>query len=166
MINIYTDGGCINNGKTDAKAKYAFIIANIEKNTVIHKENGPVNKHNCRYSFKNKITEIVYMPSSIRAELLALVKGLEKSKELKLTIANLYTDSLYCFNIMTKWLKKWITEKTIHKKSHIDLLIRLIPFIDIGIKFNHINSHQPEPKDPIKKIHWKFNDAVDKMCEF
>lgn len=108
-----------------------------------------MNLYKCKVKHNNEINEVIYQPSSIRAELLAVTKCLEKAKSLGLVNCKLFTDSSYCFNIMTKWLKSWIEKKQIHKKAHIDLLMRLSALLDYS-KFEHINSHQPEPRDPVK----------------
>lgn len=164
MYNLYTDGGCINNGKINAKAKYAFLIYNIEKEKVEYTEKGNV----IRKIIKLNGKEVIYMPSSSRAELLAIVKGLEYflSKNIKDTI-NLYTDSQYCFNTITKWVIDWEENNELHKKAHVDLLLRLLKCMEsLNIVANHINSHISKPKEPAKQLHWNFNNVVDELCNF
>lgn len=161
MYNLYTDGGCINNGKANAKAKYAFLIYNTTTNKVTYTEKGNVLKKIIKLNGK----EVIYMPSSSRAELLAIVKGLEKIETG--AVVNLYTDSQYCFNTITKWVKNWEANHELHKKAHVDLLLRLIKCIDTRVvKANHINSHIAKPKDVAKQLHWHFNNVVDELCVF
>jgi ribonuclease HI len=160
MYYLYTDGGCIRNGLPNARAKYAFLIYDVIKKEVLYKESGNVNKTKC----KIKEVEIIFEPSSIRAELLAVTKCLEKANSLNLTNCTLYTDSMYCYNIMSKWLKQWKEKSVLAKKAHVDLLCRLYPLLNYS-KFVHINSHQAEPKDETKKLNWYYNKIVDSMCE-
>ena len=58
--NIYTDGGCRNNGKENALAAWSFVIVNDNNNHILdHKSN-----------------IILKDPTNIRAEMLAIINAL------------------------------------------------------------------------------------------
>ena len=97
MINVYTDGSCINNGKKNAKAGIG-IFFNINDS-------------------RNISEEIKINPTNNVAELTAIIKVfniLKEEIELNYDIY-IYTDSKYSINSFTIWSKNW--EKNNWKKK-------------------------------------------------
>ena len=84
-INIYTDGACINNGKKNAKAGIGIYISD-------------------DFTISEKL---IGLPTNQRAELYAILKELLIIDILNYKNINIYTDSMYSINCITKWVKGW-----------------------------------------------------------
>ncbi|MEG7360905.1 ribonuclease HI [Pseudomonas citronellolis] len=89
IIQIFTDGACLNNGKPQARGGWAAILRNPEGRT---KEiAGPLEGN---------------QQTNNRAELTAVIKGLQSLK-LPASEVEVVTDSNYVKNGCTSWLPKW-----------------------------------------------------------
>ena len=84
VLHVYTDGSCVNNGKPNAKAGYGVYFGNRDPRNVSAHLIGPATNN--------------------RAELTALIAALEI---IGTTPVVLYTDSQYCINGITSWIKGW-----------------------------------------------------------
>ena len=97
MINVYTDGSCINNGKENAKAGIGIFFG--------------INDS------RNVAEEILINPTNNVAEMTAILKVfdiLKEEIEMEYDIY-IYTDSKYSINSFTIWSKSW--EKNNWKKK-------------------------------------------------
>jgi ribonuclease HI len=149
FINIYTDGSCFNNGKSNSTGSIG----------VFFKDN---DERNISESINNmKIT-------NQRMELLAVIKSIEKLKENEK--AYIYTDSKYVINSMTKWVRNWELndwKKSDNKKvENKDLIMDLRDKLKSKfVIFKHIKSHQNEPSNnDINYIHWYGNKMADYLA--
>ncbi len=89
IIQIFTDGACLNNGKPQARGGWAAILRNPEGRT---KEiAGPLEGN---------------QQTNNRAELTAVIKGLQCLK-VPASEVEVVTDSNYVKNGCTSWLAKW-----------------------------------------------------------
>ena len=149
FINIYTDGSCFNNGKSNSTGSIG----------VFFKDN---DDRNISESINNmKIT-------NQRMELLAVIKSIEKLNSNEK--AYIYTDSKYVINSMTKWVRNW--ELNNWKKSDNKSVENQDLIMDLRDKlkskfviFKHIKAHQHEPKkDDINYIHWYGNKMADHLA--
>ena len=89
MINVYTDGSCINNGKKNAKAGIGIFFGIDDS--------------------RNVAEEIKKNPTNNVAEMTAILKVfdiLKEEIELGYDIY-IYTDSKYSINSFTLWAKSW-----------------------------------------------------------
>ena len=84
VLHVYTDGSCENNGRPNAKAGYGVYFGNRDPRNVSAPLKGPATNN--------------------RAELTALIAALEI---IGTTRVVLYTDSQYCINGITSWIKGW-----------------------------------------------------------
>lgn len=86
FINVYTDGSCFNNGKTNAKGSIGVFF-------------GDGDNRNLSLIIDNmKITNQTM-------ELIACIKALDLLKENE--NAYIYTDSMYVKQCVTQWFKLW-----------------------------------------------------------
>ena len=142
-INIYTDGACINNGKKNAKAGIGIYISD---NQMISER-------------------ITGHQTNQRAELFAILKTLKILNIGDYNIVNIYTDSQYSINCITKWIHGWL------KNNWLDSKKKLVKNRDIieqiynikknynNIIFHHIYSHTNKTD-----IHSIGNSKADKLA--
>ncbi len=142
-INIYTDGACINNGKKTAKAGIGIYIS--DDFTVSEKLKG--------------------LPTNQRAELYAILKALLIIDILNYKNINIYTDSMYSINCITKWVKGWkkngwkdSKKKDVKNKDLIDNIDKIYS------KYNHIHFNHVEAHTNKTDIHSIGNDKADKLA--
>jgi uracil-DNA glycosylase len=152
-IWLFTDGGCIANGKSNSKASWAYTI--VRRDDEIKYDYGIVEHSNDS------------PPSNNRGELTAISKAIDAVGKVKNKII-IVSDSEYCIKCLTIWSKTWLKNpEKLKDKKNLDLILPARKKLDVmtNIEFKHINSHKAEPN---KKTHdwflWKNNDIVDKLC--
>ena len=142
-INIYTYGSCINNGKKNAKAGIGIYIS--DDLQISEKLEGK--------------------PTNQRAELYAILKSLLIIDILKYSNINIYTDSMYSINCITKWVRDWKKNDWKDSKKKNVKNRDLIENIDkIYSKYNHINFIHVEAHTNKIDIHSINNDKADKLA--
>lgn len=154
-IDIFTDGSSLCNNLDESKRMGGIgVFSNIEKLNISEKLNG-------------KVTNQI-------AELTACIKGIEQIKK-HMTIEkihiNIYTDSMYVINSMTKWVHKWKNNqwKKINGKiiDNVELMKMLYEYCNkYNITFYHINSHTKKPKNENTKEYylWYGNKMADEFA--
>ena len=149
MINIFTDGSCINNGKKNSKGGIGVFFGDNDPRNISE-------RLNC-----DKITNQV-------AELKAISRALDIVINYK-DIVYIYTDSSYCINIFVNWIKGW--EKNNWKKKDGAIKnLELIKEINNKLKFmtvifKHVKSHCKEPNKSNPDYYtWYGNDQADKLA--
>ena len=86
------------------------------------------------------------------------------------------TDSTYCINSLTIWIKTWQKnswktkeDETVKNKEtliNINLLMSKLKLHKIRYEFKHINSHQPPPLSDKKELFlWKGNLIADYLAK-
>jgi ribonuclease HI len=163
-LYIFTDGGCIRNGKPDCKAGYSVFFTE--------------DQDSMYYNF-NTTKLIVKEPTNNKAELSAI-------KYVFLTICEnitlfenknilICTDSMYSINCIQKWASSWIKNnwknskgEPVKNKSIIETILESKKYIqdqnkNINVDFKHIFSHTQEPKDKsnLEYYLWYGNNVVD-----
>ena len=124
IFKVYTDGACINNGKSNAKCSIGI--------------------HFPKNNFK-QIPDIskllnVQKASNNVAELTAIKDALEIIREHKiLSQVNLYTDSMYSKNTIEKWYPSWVKQNIVHKKKNSKLITELYKVYSAVNEHNNIN---------------------------
>ena len=140
MINIYTDGSCLKNGK----GGWAAIV--MEDTTVVKalwgREEGTTNN---------------------RQELKACIAALKYIREhtVATDIVTIIADSQYVLGGCQQWLPKWEL-KSFYKVKNVDLwkeIAGLLKGIYSRINFVWVHGHTKEQSD-----HHKGNDLADKLC--
>ncbi|XP_014662577.1 PREDICTED: ribonuclease H1-like [Priapulus caudatus] len=86
-LKVYTDGCCTNNGRCSARAGIGVYW-------------GPGNPLNVSERLPGRQT-------NNRAEIHAACKALEQVREMGKTSVTILTDSVFCINGITKWIKGW-----------------------------------------------------------
>ena len=97
IINIYTDGACSNNGKKTAKAGIGVYIEDI-----------------CNISER-----LIGLQTNQRAELYAILKSLQLINIEEYKTINIYSDSQYSINCITKWIYGWLKNNWLDKKKNL-----------------------------------------------
>jgi ribonuclease HI len=150
IIDIFTDGGCLKNGKKDAEASWACWFPDYP--SLSQAERVPIDNQQ----------------TNQRAELMAISKSIEislKAFPAGETSLKIYTDSLYSKNCLTLWLPGWISKdwKTSQGKDvcHKDLIEKIT--LDLskfkGYVITHVLAHTGN-EDYLSKN----NDIVDNMA--
>lgn len=123
IINIYTDGSCLANGRKNAAAGIGVFFG----------DNDP---RNISERFK------MGKPSNQRAELYAVVRALQVVDDAQ--DVKILTDSQYVVQSMTSWISKWI--KTNFKDvKNVDLIKALATKIEArsgNVYFEYIAAHK------------------------
>ena len=86
MLKIYTDGGCIGNGKPDAVGGIGVYVEGHPEMCVSERLRTPP------------------AATNQRAELTGIIRALQFAKKQPCII---YTDSMYCYNGTTIWMQLW-----------------------------------------------------------
>jgi len=171
----FSDGGCINNGKNNAKASFCSIIIDGKQKHIIDGLVKPnkynINDSNFKYDEDNKLISIgdtlndllliddniKIVPSNNRGELLGLINCFSQllfmglNEDMSNNFIEIYTDSLLCINTFNIWLPNRQKKNTINKLKNLDLLtIGDFLFTQLkqkykSVKLLHVNSHQPRP---------------------
>lgn len=167
---VFTDGGCIKNGKKNAKASYAVYM----NNTIIR---GHVMPYEYVYDGKLICNTTEVTPSNNRGELLALIHAfIEILKECKNSIDKsndyvVYSDSQICVKTINEWYPNRLKKGAIHEFKNLDLIKILMDLFNhiksiCNIKVEHTRSHQKIHTDTTleqKKI-IGGNNIVDKYA--
>lgn len=157
VYEVFTDGSSINNGMK-YKLQFGGIGVFFNKN-----EFGPI----CE-PLTGKITNNI-------AELKACIRAIEflvNHKDFEDNHIHVYTDSEYTINCILKWCKNWENNNWKNSKkqeiSNKDLIIKLYNYYKkYKIKFIHVKSHQPEPKNKnsLEYKIWYGNFVADKLAQ-
>lgn len=156
-IIIFTDGSYTNTGKGTNKAGIGVFYPQFQQYSL--SETLP---------FKNKTNN--------RAELWAIIRSLQVIQEnrqiFKMHEAKyikIYTDSMLMVNTFNTWIHNWITRdyKGIKNEDLLKIAYKIIQEFKIPIKFKHIYSHQPKPKEYGKKewFRWFCNKEADALAK-
>lgn len=162
-VNIYTDGSAINNQSKDKSKTKAGVGVFFGKN----------DKRNISFS----LNKTKFKKSNQVAEMLAIIMGIQKLIETEIIgkrTITIYTDSMYCINIYTKWAKNW--EKNNWKKSNNKPvenleLVKKMYYLSTNLKVRmvHVKSHKDPPKKDTKNYEieferWFGNMMADKLA--
>jgi ribonuclease HI len=90
MIEIYTDGGCVGNGKPEAIGAYAFIV--VKDGEIIYEE----------------AVRIEAPCTNNIAELTACIQALDYCHNALIKPINFYSDSNYVIRGINEWLDGWV----------------------------------------------------------
>ena len=124
-INIYTDGSCINNGKKNAKAGIGIYISD---DFIISEK-------------------LIGKPTNQRAELYAILKALLIIDIINYKNINIYTDSMYSINCVTKWVKGWLKNNWLDKRKkpvkNKEIIMNIYNILKnySNIRLYHIEAH-------------------------
>jgi ribonuclease HI len=144
---VFCDGGCIKNGKPNARASYAVYVPGMPHLTEANLLEGPKQSNN-------------------RAEYMGVIRAMEIYLNLETTedLLHIYTDSMLLYNTVTAWMPKWKTKGW--KKSdgnevlNLDLVVRLDALYDASrMTLHHIEAHTKNTD-----IFSEGNRVADSLC--
>jgi ribonuclease HI len=164
------DGGCIRNGKRNAKASYGVFLRTPEEDKRV---NGVVNP--CKYVYEDEhVTTQMWepvAPTNNRGEFLGLITALWYLLSERGADITIVSDSTYCLRTMTDWLPNWKKKGTAESRLNYDLIKIADDFLaevkkNNKVKLQHVRSHQKAPKDTSSDAYvtWYVNDAADKLA--
>lgn len=90
IITIYTDGSCLGNNRKDAatrSAGYGIFYGDDDERNVSKRLRG--------------------LQTNNRAEMQAIIEACERHADERDTVIEIITDSIYCKNVVTKWMAGW-----------------------------------------------------------
>lgn len=163
-LYIFTDGGCIRNGKPNCKAGYSVFFTN-DSDSIL-------------YPF-NTTKLIIKEPTNNKAELSAIKYAFLTIRENIDVFENkniiICTDSMYSINCIEKWANSWIKNdwknskgEPVKNKNIIETILESKKYIqdqnkNIKIDFKHVFSHTQEPEDKksLGYYLWYGNNVVD-----
>lgn len=182
-LYIFSDGGCINNGRKNAKGGYSVFFTDNPKSeyyqfnfTKLMKSDDnstPVTNNQAELRAIRKIFKTIYdNVKYIRDDSKSTIENNPfDNKEIIIC-----TDSMYSINCVTKWIKNWSKNGWINSKGEVvknkeliediaDLEKKIIKATSArtSISFRHVMSHQCEPDDKksLEWFIWYGNKQVD-----
>ena len=125
-MNVYTDGSCDEPGNPNAKAGIGIFFGLNDSRNVSHELKGKNLSHN--------IAEL----TAILNVFLILKKELKNNQQI-----NIYSDSEYSINSVTKWYPKWKKENKLEGKKNLDLISSIYSYLKKfkNVKLIHIKAH-------------------------
>lgn len=162
---VFTDGGCIGNGKYNAKASYAVYI----DDTIIR---GHVMPYEYVYGPEGLVcNNKPVSPSNNRGELLSLVHAFMEILNRDIDDYIVYSDSQICVKTINEWYPNRLKKGTVHEFKNLDLVQIMMGIYNkvkerCCIKVIHTRGHQKIIKnmsDEQKKI-ISGNDIVDRYA--
>lgn len=163
--HVFTDGGADNNGKRNAIGGIGVFFEDDDPRNLAEKLDDGVR------------------PTSIRAELTAVIKAIDIFYETEICEQNpskpfklyIHTDSQFVINVMTKWIEGW--KRKDWKKAdgkpvqNIDLISVLDHSIEtkkdmLEVKFDHVRAHRQPPRDKNSYKYYLYygNMMADKLA--
>ncbi len=147
MIDIFTDGSTI-------------------FNQIPEKRRGGIGVYFGENDKRNISEEIKYDVTNQRMELLACIEGIKKCNSDEI---NIYTDSMYVINSITKWIKNWEVNNWKNAKGqdvkNKDLIVKLnMLTTNKKINFFHVKSHQKKPNNNLEYKLWYGNKMADYLA--
>ena len=130
IINVYTDGSALGNGKRGGRAGIGVYFGEMDKRNVSERLEGKEQTNN-------------------RGELTAIKRALQiLSKDSSKDCAiNIYTDSQYSIKALTVWIHKWkangfktSTKKDVKNRDLLEEINALIPLFS-NLKLHYIKAH-------------------------
>lgn len=162
---VFTDGGCIGNGKSNAKASYAVYM----NDTIIR---GNVMPYEYMYGSDGLVCNNKQVsPSNNRGELLSLIHAFIEILNNEVNDYIVYSDSQICVKTINEWYPNRLRKGTVHEFKNLDLVQILMDVYNkvkerCNIKIVHTRGHQKISKnmtDEQKKI-IGGNDIVDRYA--
>tara|TARA_B110000902_G_scaffold266116_1_gene352595 strand:- start:1892 stop:2431 length:540 start_codon:yes stop_codon:yes gene_type:complete len=158
-IIIFTDGSTLNNqakDKSKARAGVGVFFGNKDKRNISFSLN------KTKYKKTNQVAEILAIIMAIEAVIITQYIGKKKIV--------IYSDSMYCINIITKWAKNW--EKNDWRKSNnktvenLNLVKKMYYLaVNLNVRMVHVRAHKSEPnKDSKEYFKWFGNMMADKLA--
>ena len=164
-IYIACDGGATANGRTGARASYAFVVCGADETP----------SADCVVSGLVPCSGDLPPPSNNRGELLGALEGLRAAnKKLEETACSqpvvLLSDSAYTIGCLSKWGPAWVAggPRELADKKNLDLILPALDEIRKfqRLTFRHIRSHKKAPaKYSGEYFEWLLNDLVDRACQ-
>lgn len=159
--DVYTDGSTFNNSKQSKISRGGYGIYW-----------GPGDSGNRGCPF-------LYSPiTNNRCELFAILMSIQTFLEEKTSnkyILNIFSDSQYSINTITKWMFQWRKNNWKKKDGKIPENLDLIKMIDNLISGNHVKIYfhhvsaahdysEPKNKHSVEWKHWNGNNQADKLA--
>tara|TARA_A100001015_G_scaffold248675_1_gene286219 strand:+ start:441 stop:1124 length:684 start_codon:yes stop_codon:yes gene_type:complete len=145
-INIYTDGACINNGKTDARAGFGIWFGENDERNTSESFTGPQTNN--------------------RAELLGIIKALSilRDEIEKGQTVNIYTDSSYSIRCCTSYGEKMLKKGWKNKGKDIPNVELVKVAYNFCRKYSNIHFKHVLAHTGLQDEHSIGNDNADRLA--
>ena len=158
-IIVFTDGSTFNNqakDKSKARAGVGVFFGDKDKRNISFSLNGT------KFKKTNQVAEILAIIMAIETLIRTQLIG-------KKNIV-IYSDSMYCINIITKWAKNWEKndwKKSNNKKVENLTLVKKMYYLakNLNVRMVHVRAHKTEPsKDSSEYFKWYGDMMADKLA--
>lgn len=158
QVYIATDGGCSQNGKATAIARWAYVVYTGGSIDSVVTATGQLSNQES---------------TNNRSELTAILEALKYIENYGIQNTIIISDSLYSINCIEVWYPNWLTKpKMMSTKKNIDLISLLytktkqIRQAGHALKYVHCRGHQKQPgSGEPDYLFWKLNDIADKLTQ-
>ena len=140
-MNVYTDGSCINNGKPNARAGIGIYFDKNNKNNTSKELKGE--------NLSNNVAELVAIITVFKI----LKQEIKKNKEI-----NIYSDSEYSINSISKWYPNWCKNNKLEGKKNIELIEKAYKLFS---KYKNVNLYYIKAHTNLKDEHSIGNNMAD-----
>lgn len=140
-MNVYTDGSCINNGKPNARAGIGIYLGKNDSRNISNELKGE--------TLSNNVAELV----AIITVFSILKKEIKDNLEL-----NIYSDSEYSINSISKWYPNWCKNNNLEGKKNIELIEKAYKLFK---KYKNVNLYYIKAHTNLKDEHSIGNNMAD-----
>lgn len=158
-IIVFTDGSTFNNqakDKSKARAGVGVFFGDKDKRNISFSLNGT------KFKKTNQVSEIL--------AIIMAIETLTRTQIIGKKNIVIYSDSMYCINIINKWATSW--EKKNWKKSNnkqvenLNLVKKMYYLAkNLNVRMIHVKAHKDEPsKDSKDYFKWYGNMMADKLA--
>ena len=140
-MNVYTDGSCINNGKPNARAGIGIYFDKNNKNNTSKELKGE--------NLSNNVAELVAIITVFKI----LKQEIKNNKEI-----NIYSDSEYSINSISKWYPNWCKNNKLEGKKNIELIEKAYKLFS---KYKNVNLYYIKHNTNLKDEHSNGNNMAD-----
>lgn len=140
-MNVYTDGSCINNGKPNARAGIGIYFDKNNKNNTSKELKGE--------NLSNNVAELVAIITVFKI----LKQEIKNNKEI-----NIYSDSEYSINSISKWYPNWCKNNKLEGKKNIELIEKAYKLFS---KYKNVNLYYIKAHTNLKDEHSIGNNMAD-----
>tara|TARA_Y100000768_G_scaffold198226_1_gene148993 strand:- start:6238 stop:6885 length:648 start_codon:yes stop_codon:yes gene_type:complete len=143
-MNVYTDGSCINNGKSNARAGIGIYFGNNDSRNISNELKGE--------TLSNNVAELV----AIITVFSILKKEIKNNLEI-----NIYSDSEYSINSISKWYPNWCKNNKLEGKKNIELIAKAYKLFK---KYKNVNLYYIKAHTNLKDEHSIGNSIADTLA--
>lgn len=151
ILEIFTDGGCRSNPGIGGWGFYIPDFCNAKS-----------------YGYCKQTTNNCMELTAVLEALKFVNKGFNSGKLTGYDTIIVKTDSAYCINVLSKWIYRWLNNKSLPERKNWQLIYKIYILIKIfsekgwKVKFQHVSGHSGVEGNEIADQ--LANKAMDKLA--